>query len=97
MAVLAGCGAQSRVVPLKPFTPSEALNLVKSIKPGCQKPGHVLIHYASPTVHGKGSESWWCVEPAQAYRAVSRDLHCQIRTHLKIDFARHTAMCKPSV
>jgi hypothetical protein len=97
MAVLAGCGAQSRVVPLKPLTPSEALNLVKSIKPECHKPGHVLIHYASPVVHGKSSESWWCVEPAQSYRAVSRGLHCPIRTHLKIDFARHTAICKPSV
>jgi hypothetical protein len=96
MVVLAGCGAQSRVDRLKPLTPSEALSLVKSIKPECHKPGHVLIHYTSAVVHGKGSESWWCVEPAQSYRAVSRGLHCPSRTQLKIDFARHTATCSPS-
>jgi hypothetical protein len=97
IAVLAGCGAQSRVVRLKSLTPSEALNLVKSFKPECDKPGHVLIQYASPVVHGAGSESWWCVEPAQSYHVVSRDLHCPIRTRLDIDLTRHTATCKPSV
>jgi hypothetical protein len=71
--------------------------LVKSFKPGCDKPGYVLIYYASPVVHGEGSERWWCVEPAQSYRVVSRDLRCPIRTRLQIDFARHTATCKPSV
>lgn len=97
MAGLVGCGTQSHVAPLKSLTPREATNLVKSLKPGCDKPGHVLIHYASPVVHGKGSESWWCVEPTQSYRIVSRGLHCPIRTRLQIDFPRHTATCRPGV
>ena len=96
MQVLEGCGAQSRIVPLKPLTPSEARHLVKSFRPECGKPGRVLIRYASPVVHGESSELWWCVEPARAYHAVSRDLHCPTRTQLMIDFARHTAACKPS-
>jgi hypothetical protein len=96
MSVLAGCGAQSRIVQLKPVTPSEAKNLVNSFRPACGTPGRVLVRYASTVVHGKSSESWWCVKPAQAYRTVSRGLHCPIRTRLTIDFARHTAACKPS-
>jgi hypothetical protein len=96
MALLAGCGAQSRVGQPKPLTPSEVLSVVKSFKSECHKPGQVQIHYASPIVHGKGSESWWCVEPAQAYRTVSRGLHCPRRTQLNIDFARHTATCRPN-
>jgi hypothetical protein len=96
MAALAGCGAQSRVGQLKPLTPSEVRNLVKSIKPGCDKPGRVPIRYVSPEVHGMGSESWWCVEPAQAYRAVRRGVHCPARTRLTIDFERHLAACAHS-
>jgi hypothetical protein len=96
MAVLAGCGTQSRVVSLKPLTPSETRSLVKSFKPGCNTPGRVLIRYVSPVVHGKGSESWWCVEPAQSYRVVSRDLRCPARTRLKIDLKRHMAACEHS-
>jgi hypothetical protein len=94
MMAVAGCGAQSRVVQLQPLTPGEARNLVRSIKPACDKPGRVLIRYTSPVVHGEGSESWWCVEPAQAYRAVSRDLHCPARSRPTIDFRRHLAACE---
>ncbi len=96
MAVLAGCGAQTRVVSLKPVAPSDALNFVKSFEPQCDKPGHVLIRDASPDVHGNSGERWWCVEPAQAYPDVSRGLRCPTRTRLTIDFARHTAACKPT-
>ncbi len=92
-AVLAGCGAQSRVVGLNPLTPSEASKLVNSMKPGCNKPGRVLIRYVSPVVHGKGSETWWCVKPAQSYRIVSREVRCPARTRLKIDLERHKAAC----
>ncbi|MCW3026951.1 MAG: hypothetical protein JWN81_162 [Solirubrobacterales bacterium] len=96
MAALAGCGAQSRVVQLKPLTPSEARNLIRNIKPGCNLPGRVLITYTEPEVHGHGGWTSWCVEPAQAYRTVSRDLHCPARTRLTIDFERHLAACENS-
>src|SRR5215472_16972305 len=94
MAVLAGCGAQSRVAQLKSLTPSEASNLVKSFEPKCNAPGRVLVRYTSPIVHGEGNESWWCIEPAQAYRIVSRDLHCPPHTNVKIDFTHHLVVCK---
>lgn len=93
VAILAGCGAQSRVVQLRSVTPSEASNLVKSFEPKCDVPGRVLIRYASPIVHGKGNESWWCIAPAQAYRVVSRDLRCPAHMNVKIDLGRHVAMC----
>jgi hypothetical protein len=96
MATLVGCGSQSRVVPLKQLTPSEARNLVKSVTPVCDKPGRVLIRYVSTVVHGKGSESWWCVAAAQSYRAVRRDVHCPAGTRLRIDLQRHLATCENS-
>src|SRR5690349_7478473 len=82
--LVAGCGGQSHSVELKSLTPSEARNLLKSIKPGCDKPGRVLVRYVEPEVHGKGGESWWCSEPARMYGAVSRDVHCPARMHLTI-------------
>jgi hypothetical protein len=91
---LAGCGAQIRVEQLKPAPPSEAKNLLRAIEPVCNKPGLVLIRYTSPVVHGKGSDSWWCVEQAEAYRAVSRSLHCPAQTRLTINFKRRVATCK---
>jgi hypothetical protein len=98
MAVLAGCGAQSRVYDLKSLTPSEAKNLVASFNPrACNTRGRVLVRYSSPVVHGKGSDAWWCVEPANAYRVVSRDLRCPAGTRLKIDFERHVATCDHSL
>ena len=39
MQVLEGCGAQSRIVPLKPLTPSEARHLVKSFNRNAANPG----------------------------------------------------------
>jgi hypothetical protein len=96
MAALAGCGAQSRVVQLKPLTPGEARKLVRGIKPVCDKPGRALLRYASPVVQGEGSENWWCVEPARAYRAVRRDLHCPAGTRVRIDFQRHSVTCEKS-
>jgi hypothetical protein len=97
IAVLGGCGAQSHVTRLKALTPSQAKAILESIRPVCDKPGHVLVRSVAPTVHGRGSESWWCVEPAHAYRAVSRGLHCRPQTHLTIDFAHHKASCEHSV
>jgi hypothetical protein len=96
MAVLAGCGTQSSGVQPKPLTPSEARNIIKSIKPGCNTPGHVLIRYSSPEMHGKGSDSWWCVEPPRAYRTISRDVHCAVGMRLRIDLQRHRATCESS-
>jgi hypothetical protein len=92
MVILAGCGAQSRVVQLKPATPNEVSNLVKSFEPKCNAPGRVLIRY----VQGEGNESWWCIEPARAYRIVSRDLRCPAQMSVKIDFRRHSAVCERS-
>lgn len=97
MALLAGCGAQSRGSRLKPLTSSEARNFAKSFNPTrCNTPGHVLVRYASPVVHGKSEEAWWCVEPARAYSTVGRDLHCPPDTQLKVDFERHRAECQRS-
>jgi hypothetical protein len=78
------------------MTPSQASKLLKSVTPGCNTPGRVLIDHVTPEVHGKGGESWWCVEPANAYRVVSRDLTCPTGTRLKIDFQRHRADCAHS-
>jgi hypothetical protein len=97
VVLLAGCGAQSRVASRTSVSPEEARKLVRSLRPKCDKPGHVLIRYASPVVHGKGSESWWCVEPARSHRVISRGLRCPARTRLEIDFARHTATCRARV
>jgi uncharacterized lipoprotein len=57
IAVLAECGTQSRVVQRKPLTPSEAMSVVKSIKPECHKPGHVLIHYTSPSCTARAAKA----------------------------------------
>ncbi len=88
---LAGCGARSRVAQLKPLTRNEAGKLLKSMSPGCDTPGHVLIRYISPIVHGEGSEDSWCVAPTQAYRVVRRDLHCSAGLHVIVDLQRHLA------
>jgi len=94
--VLAGCGAESRVRALKPLTPSEAKKLVASFHPrACNLRGQVLIRYSSPVVHGKGSDGWWCVAPADAYRVIGRDLHCPVDSHVSIDLRRRRALCEP--
>ena|ERR1700693_181657 len=93
--VLAGCGAESRVTALKQLTPSEAKKLVASFNPrACNVRGQILIRYPSPVVHGKGSDGWWCVEPAEAYRVIGRDLHCPVDSHVSIDVRRRRAVCE---
>jgi hypothetical protein len=93
--VLAGCGAQTNVVALKPMTPSQASKLIKSFT-RCDAPGHVLIRHVEPEAHGAGGWREWCVEPAKAYHVVSLDLRCPTGTRLKIDFQRHRADCAQS-
>jgi hypothetical protein len=95
-ALLAGCGAQSHVASVHSLTPAQAKRLVRAFRPGCNVPGRVLVRYVEPEVHGKGGESWWCVEPAKAYSVVGRSLRCPAHTRLHIDFRLHVAGCGQS-
>jgi hypothetical protein len=81
------------VAQMKALTRGEASKLLKSVSPGCDTPGRVLIRYVSPIVHGKGSEDSWCVAPAESYRVVRRDLHCPTAMHVTVDLRRHLAEC----
>jgi hypothetical protein len=92
-AVLAGCGGQSHVTALHALRPSQAKKLVRALRPSCEVPGRVLVRYVEAEVHGKGGESWWCVERARAYSVVGKSLRCPAHAPLHIDFRLHVAGC----